>query len=246
MTAAMRNSSSTTPAAARHAYSASTASGSVTSWIQRGTTTGGDRAGRGPRAGGSSLLRRFAHAPRAREYAPCPTRPRPSSSSATSSAASAAARCSALLPALRERHAADVRRGQRRERRRRPRDHAEDRRRAVRRRASTSITLGNHAYHRREIYRLPRRAAAHPAPGQLPARRSPGTASCVVERDGVAARRRQPVGQRLPARRARRRSRRSTRSSAASTAQRRPRARRHARRGDEREGRASAGTSTAA
>ena len=34
------------------------------------------------------------------------------------------------------------------------------------------ITLGNHTYRHREVVAVPRRAALHPAPGELPAARS--------------------------------------------------------------------------
>ena len=47
------------------------------------------------------------------------------------------------------------------------------------------ITLGNHAYHRKEIYPYLDDAGADPAAGQLPAAPSRATASRVVERDGV-------------------------------------------------------------
>ena len=64
--------------------------------------------------------------------------PRPSCSSATSSAALGRRTLLGLLPGAARAPRADVRRRQRREQRGRPRDHAEDRRRAVRGRASTS------------------------------------------------------------------------------------------------------------
>ena len=113
----------------------------------------------------------------------CPTRRRPSSSSATSSAASAAGRCSELLPAparatrptfvvvngenvagglgitpkiADELFAAGV----------------------------DVITLGNHAYHRNEIYPYLDDAASGSCARPTTCAPSPGTAR-VVERDGV-------------------------------------------------------------
>ena len=126
----------------------------MTSWIQRGTTTGagGRRRRLCPRCGSwcsksssrrggcgssgtrSSLCWSFAHRAVAPEYGPCPTPPRASSSSATSSAGWVAGRSSRCCPSCARAPRAGLRRGQRRERRRRPGDHAEDRRRAARRR----------------------------------------------------------------------------------------------------------------
>ena len=72
------------------------------------------------------------------------------------------------------------------------------------------ITLGNHTYRHREVVAVPRRAAEHPAPGELPALPARPRHG-VVERDGVVARRRQPQRQPLHAARAARRSSTSTR-----------------------------------
>ena len=200
-------------------------------------------------AGGSCgsvvSARSLAHRPSAPEYAPCRRRPRPSCSSATSSAASAGARCSALLPRLRERARPDfvVVNGENAAGGLGITPQIADELFAA---GVDVITLGNHAYHRREIYPLPRRrtsAILRPANYlRLPAR--PRRVRRRARRR--AARRGQPLGQRLPARRARTRSRRSTPIARRPARPLRPRARRLPRRGDEREGRAWAGTSTAA
>ena len=88
------------------------ASGSMTSWIQRGTTTGSTAA----RAAGSVAASRRAHrSPAAalssrrlrRQVCTSPNASTASSSSATSSAGSGARTLRALLPGLRERHAPD-------------------------------------------------------------------------------------------------------------------------------------------
>ena len=115
---------------------------------------------------------------------PCPTPPRPSSSSATSSAASDGGRCSGCSPALRERHEPDVRRRQRRERRRRPRDHAEDRRRAARRRASTSSRSATTPTTARRSTRTSTTSERILRPANYLGTQ-PGHGFTVVERDGV-------------------------------------------------------------
>ena len=149
----------------------------------------------------------------------------------------------ALLPGLRRAPRADVRRGQRRERRGRPRHHAEDRRRAVRRRRRRHHA-GQPRLPSQGDLPVPRRSGAHHAPGELSA------LAAGARLGDRRARRRAPRGgqpqrQPLPARRAAglRRDRRRARPA---RGQGRPRPRRHARRGDEREGRRWAGSSTAA
>ena len=74
------------------------------------------------------------------------------------------------------------------------------------------ITLGNHAYHRREILPYLDRNERILRPANY-LRSQPGHGSCVVERDGAEARRREPVGNVFLQRRARPRSRTRTRRS---------------------------------
>ena len=133
-------------------------------------------------------------------------RPRPSCSSATSWAASGRRTLLALLPGLRERLRADVRRRQRRERRRA----ASGSRPSW---PTSCFAAGVDVDHARQPHlpppgdlRLPRRApSAILRPGELPAH--PARATALRRRARRhAPRRRQPRGQRLPARRARRRS----------------------------------------
>ena len=78
----------------------------------------------------------------------------------------------------------DVRRRQRRERRRRARHHAEDRRRAARRRRRRDHARQPRLPPPRDLP-LPRRAAADPAPRQLPARPARARPHASSSRDGV-------------------------------------------------------------
>ena len=96
---------------------------------------------------------------------------------------------------------ADVRGRQRRERRRRPRDHAEDRRADVRRRRRRDHARQPHLPPPRDLP-VPRTADK---PIVRPAnflRSQPGRGACMVERDGVPPRGGEPQRQPLPARRA--------------------------------------------
>ena len=112
-----------------------------------------------------------------------PTRPRPSSSSATSSAASAAGRCSGSSPALRERHAPTfvVVNGENVAGGLGITPKIADELLAA---GVDVITLGNHAYHRKEIYPYLDDEERILRPANYLAR-SRATASRVVERDGV-------------------------------------------------------------
>ena len=119
-----------------------------------------------------------------------------SSSSATSSARAGRRALRELLPGLREELRARLRRRQRRERRRRHRHHAEERRRAVRGRRRRDHARQPHLPPPRDLA-LPRRAARHPAPGELPAhasraaaRASSSATACAL---GVVNLSRQPV-----------------------------------------------------
>ena len=124
--------------------------------------------------------------------------------------ARARGRCSALLPRPARAPRARPRRRQRRERRRR--------RSGSRRRLADElfdagvdvITLGNHAYRHREVYPLPRPRATRILRPANYLRSQPGRGTLRRRARRHAARRRQPLGQRLPARRRTRRSRRPT------------------------------------
>ena len=97
------------------------------------------------------------------------------------------------------------------------------------------ITLGNHAYHRKEIYPYLDAQERIIRPANY-LRSQPGRGWAIVEHGGVAPRGGQPQRQPLPARRAAR-LRRDRRRARPARGQGRPRPGRHARRGDEREGR---------
>ncbi len=62
-----------------------------------------------------------------------------------------------------------------------------------------AITLGNHTYHRREIYPYLDSQPRIVRPANF-LRSQPGHGTCVVEHDGVSARRRQPQRKPVPAR----------------------------------------------
>ena len=190
------------------------------------------------RVGGRGLLSHPAS-----EYAACPMLPRPSCSSETSSDRWASTRCWAFCP----RCASAMLRRSSSSTARTPRAGS-----ASRRRSPTScsragvdvITLGNHAYHRREIFPYLDAHDGDPAAVQLPAQPA-GPRRLRRRARRRAPRRREPQRQPL---RARRLSGVHVDRAGAGRAEgpRRPRARRLPRRGDEREGRAWAGTSTAA
>ena len=134
---------------------------------------------------------------------------RPSSSSATSSPPPAAARLKELLPGPARGVRARLRGRQRRERRGRDRHHAEARRRAVRRRRRRHHARQPHLPPPRGLA-LPRRAALHPAPGELPAHPAGPRDVRVRARGRRDARRREPARATCSCRRPRPRSRRST------------------------------------
>ena len=210
-----------------------------------------DRDRRSPRRGGAAAGRREAgprlcgarSSPRAPEYGPCPTRSRASSSSATWSAASAAARCSrccrGCASACGRRSSWSTPRTSRAAS-------------ASRRRSPTSssaagvdvITLGNHAYHRKEIYPYLDAQDRIMRPANY-LRSQPGRGWAIVERGGVRLGVVNLSGN-LYLRAGRAGVHRDRRRAGPARGQGRPRPRRHPRRGDEREGGAWAGSSTAA
>ena len=154
--------------------------GSSGSWSSKSSSR---RRGGGSSGSRSSSVLVLAHRPVAPEYGPCPTRPRASSSSATWSAASAAARCSRCCPGCVERYeptfvvvnAENVAGGL-----------------GITPKIADEllgagvdvITLGNHAYHRKEIYPYLDAQERIIRPANY-LRSQPGRGWAIVERGGV-------------------------------------------------------------
>ena len=150
--------------------------------------------------------------------------------------ASASGRCSALLPALRERHRAGLRRRQRRERRRRRRDHAEDRRPDVRRRRRRDHARQPHLPPARDLRRTSTSEERILRPANF-LRSQPGHGSCVVDAAAACGSGVVSLSGNLFMNAGRPAFAEADAALHALRGQGRPRARRHARRGDQREGR---------
>ena len=214
MTPAIRNTSRTGPAARATAHAASSADEQQHELdAARDDDDGSTPAGVAPRACGAAArprrLGRRAPAARPRPWANHRERPVAILFVGDVVGAPAGALLLALLPGLRRAARDRLRRRQRRERRQRRRHHAEDRRRAVRRRRRRDHARQPHLPPARDL-RLPRRARADPAAGELP--QKPARPRLVRRRARRrAARRREPVGQPLHARPGTRRSRTPTR-----------------------------------